>query len=127
MDTLELILAELRKTPTISVVNTVVNGNDCTFTIYQILPCSDDIYAVFIDRSQPQPTLYALQNVGAQFWCKWSNGIDEDKYFLLPITNYLITDRENCLATYYKWCRQSELGNIPIVKEEFVNPFLPKE
>ena len=123
MDALEQILAELRKTPTISVVNTVVNGNDCQITIFQALPCSSDIYCIFINpENQAQ---YALQNTGAQFWCKWSNGIDADKYFLLPITSYLIKDRENCLATFYKWCRQSELGNIPIVKEEFINPFLP--
>lgn len=123
MDTLEQILFQLQKTPTISIANTVVNGQDCTFTIYQALPCASDIYCVFVN---PQTqALYALQNTGSMFWIKWSNGILPDKYFLLPVTNYLIKDREACLNTFYKWCRQSEVGNIPIVKEEFINPFLP--
>lgn len=121
---LDLILAELRKTPNVSTINTVVNGNDAVFTIYQIMPCSPDIYCIFLNPETNQ--LYALQNIGSQFWGKLSSGIMQDIYFVLPITSYLINNREGCLATFYKWCRESELGEIPIVKEEFVNPFLPQ-
>jgi hypothetical protein len=123
LNTTDLILAELRKPPSVSVVNTVLNdGNDATFTIYQIMPCSPDIYCIF--QNPETRSLYALQNVGSQFWAKLSNGIMDDLYFLLPITNYLIQNRENCLRTFYKSCRESELGNIPIIKEEFINPFI---
>lgn len=122
MDILESILAEL-KSPSIATFNTVINDNDCAFTVYQVMPCSSDIYCVF--QNPKTKELYALQNTGAAFWIKWSNGLEPDKYFLLPVTSYLIQDREGCMNTFYKWCRQSELGDIPIVKEEFVNPFTP--
>lgn len=121
MDTLELILAELRKTPNISVVNTVINRQDAQFTIYHVLPCSTDIYCVFLNPETN--TLYALQNTGSAFWGKLTYEGGE-KYFLLPITSYLINDREACLTTFVKWCRQSELGEIPIRLEQFVNPFI---
>ena len=125
MDTerlLSQILVELQKTPNISVVNTVLNGQDAVSTIYQILPCASDIYCVFIDPENN--SLYALQNTGSMFWAKLSNRLDTDRYFMLPITSYLIENREACLATFVKWCRQSELGQIPIRSEEFVNPFI---
>ena len=126
MDNIELllsqILAELHKTPNISVVNTVLNGQDAVITIYQILPCASDIYCVFLDPENN--SLYALQNTGSMFWAKLNNGLAPDRYFMLPITNYLIENREACLATFVKWCRQSDLGEIPIRLERFVNPFL---
>lgn len=126
MDNIELllsqILAELHKTPNVSVVNTVLNKQDTVITIYQILPCASDIYCVFIDPENN--SLYALQNTGSMFWAKLSNRLDTDLYFMLPITSYLIENREACLATFVKWCRQSELGQIPIRSEEFVNPFI---
>lgn len=119
---LSQILVELQKTPNISIVNTVLNGQDAVITIYRILPCASDIYCVFLDPENN--SLYALQNTGSMFWAKLSNRLDTDRYFMLPITSYLIENREACLATFVKWCRQSELGEIPIRLEQFVNPFI---
>jgi hypothetical protein len=119
------ILAQLKETPTISIVRTSVNNQNATFTIYQALPCSNDIYAVFIDFATN--SLYALQNTGAQFWIKYSNDLGEAKYFLLPITNFLIQEREACLGSFVKSCRLAELGSIPIRKEQFVTPFMPPQ
>lgn len=119
---LEQICQNTKVHPYIAIINTVIRGNDAQFIIYQIIPCSPDIYCVFVDSETQQ--LYALQNVGSQCWGKLSTGVEEDIYFLLPITSYMVRSREDCLATFYKWCRESELGTIPIIKEEFINPFI---
>lgn len=125
METIEKLLKEileqLKKTLNVSVVNTSVNGNDCTFTVYQTFPCSDDIYCIFVN---PQTqALYALQNIGAWFWVKWSNGLQPDEYMVIPATNHLIRNRENCLGEFVGWRRKQELDEIPIVLESFNNPF----
>ena len=54
------------------------------------------------------------QHVGAQFWIKWNDDIGNAKYFLLPITNYLIENREGCLNSFVKSCKASDLGTIPV-------------
>lgn len=125
MDTLEQILTQLQKTPTISIVNTSVNGQNATFTIYQAIACANDIYAVFIDLSNN--SLYALQNMGSQFWIKYSDDLGNAKYFLLPITNYLIQEREACLGSFIKSTRFTDLGSIPIRQEQFITPFIPSQ
>lgn len=125
MDTLESILAQLQKTPIISIVNTSINGQNATFIIYQAIECSDDIYVVFIDFTNN--SLYALQNTGSQFWIKYNDDLGNAKYFLLPITNYLIQEREACLGSFVKSCRFADLNTIPIRKEQFITPFIPSQ
>lgn len=119
---LSQILVELQKTPNISVVNTVLNGQDAVITLFQQMPCSPDIYVVFVDRTDG--SLYALQNIGSVFWGHIKYEIDKEEYILLPVTNYLIKNREKCIGDMVKWCRQSALGNIPIRAEEFYNPLI---
>lgn len=121
---LQKILAELQKTPYIYKINTAVNKQNAEFTIYQSMACRSDIYVVF-RRPETTNDFYALQNIGAAIWVGYSNDYSERKFFLLPVTNYLIQNREEALTTLIKICPQSDLGGIPIEKEIFFNPFLP--
>lgn len=128
MDTLEQILAALEQIPPISVIQTSIYYNEATITLYQALPCSSDIYAVFIEsNNQGGFDLYALQNTGSQYWIKIAyskDAVEKSVYFTLPITNYLIEKREECLNTFLMSCRFDDLGNIPIRREKFFNPFI---
>lgn len=127
MDTLELILAEIKKKPPIAVIRTAYNGNDAYFTIIEVIPCLPDIYAVFFDPKDD--SLYALQNVGSQFWVKFHNDLGEEntKHFLLPVTNFLMENRENCIKSFIKTCRLQDLREIPIREDSLINPFIHKE
>lgn len=125
------ILAALDRIPPISVIQTSIYRNEATITIYQALPCSNDIYAVFMEpNNQNGFDLYALQNTGSQYWLKIAyskDSVEKSAYLTLPITNYLIEKREECLNTFVMSCRFDDLGDIPIRKEKFLNPFIPAE
>lgn len=118
----ELVLSQLQKALFVSEIKTILGGINVTFTIVQAMPCAPDIYAVFRDSDG---SFYALQNIGAQLWIKFSSGdFGENRYFVLPITNYLIENRENSLVSFVKSCRFGDLGDIPVRSEIFTNPFL---
>jgi hypothetical protein len=112
--------------PPIAIIKTAIAGNEATIIIYEALPCSDDVYAVF---KNPDNSLYALKNTGAQYRLSIEstiNGINKIDYFAIPITNFLVQNREDCLNSFVMSLRESKLGTIPKREERFLNPYIPE-
>jgi hypothetical protein len=124
MDTIQLIFSQL---PPLAIIETSIFGNNATITIYESIPCRPDIYCVFRDADN---SLYALQNTGAQYRLSIKyieQGLEKIIYFPMPITNFLLENREDCIEAFVKHCGFDELGTIPIRKEQFVTSFIPPQ
>lgn len=113
-------LEEIRKAVSPLAFKTVILGQDAILTVLNIMPCSDNIYCVFVDAGE----LFAVQNMGAMIHGTLQYGSGQEISFLIPVTQILISNQEQALNQFVKWCRVDDLGNIPIRREFFDNPFI---
>lgn len=100
--------------------NTIILGQDAVLTVLNIMPCSDNIYCVFIANN----SLFAVQNTGAMIHGMLEYDSNQKISFLIPVTQFLISSQEQALNQFVKWCRIEDLGSIPIRRESFENPFI---
>lgn len=120
MEEITNVLEEIRDAVRPLTFRTIISGQDATLTVLNVLPCSGNIYCIFIEDDE----LFAVENTGAMIHGLLEYGSMQRISFLMPVTQILIRDQEHALNQFVRWCRLEDLGNIPIRRESFDNPFM---